>query len=210
MQQRGERRWLEEREDLIRSSRVLLVIASQAMERCHDSRVFRRLERQDSLENAAVLQDCLWAWQWGVPVLPVRRVGDDQVPKELRKKLRFLYSLKMGLPEVGLGTNRKDFFFKISSALAAGIRMGRSKKRKKLPRNVWAAELKMKQWPLLAEYFLRAVKHLQRAKAIIWQRDAKDLVSTDRQMTALNEKLPCLTSHEARGNLGNQKASEGL
>lgn len=28
---------------------------------------------------------------------------DDKVPKELRKKLRFLYALKMGVPEVGLG-----------------------------------------------------------------------------------------------------------
>lgn len=31
--------------------------------------------------------------------------------------------------------------FQISSALAAGIRMGRSKKRKQLPRNVWVTEL---------------------------------------------------------------------
>ena len=149
---------LEEREHLIRTSRVLLVIASQ-----------------DSLENAAVLQDCLWAFQWGVPVLPVRRVSDDKVPKELRKKLRFLYALKMGVPEVGLGTNRKDFFFKISSALAAGIRMGRSKKRKQLPRNVW-------------DFFLRSVKHLQR--------DAKDLVSSDQ--LNIKEKPPSLTTHEAR------------
>lgn len=28
---------------------------------------------------------------------------DNKLPKEVKKKLRFLHTLKMGLPEVGLG-----------------------------------------------------------------------------------------------------------
>ncbi|CAJ1414924.1 unnamed protein product [Effrenium voratum] len=92
--------------------------------------------------------------------------------RELRKKLGFIFALKLGVPEVGLGTNRKDFFFKVSAALAAGIRMGRKTKGKRLPRNMW-------------DFFLRAVKQLNR--------DANEAAEQKAQVAA-----PCLTAGEAR------------
>ncbi|CAE7257576.1 unnamed protein product [Symbiodinium pilosum] len=120
---------------MIRTSRILIVIVSQDC--CFDglSEVAHLWSEEDSLENAAVLQDCVWAFQWGVPVLPVRRVAGGKMAKdddfrEQRRKLRFLFALNMGLPQVGLGTT-------VSAALATGIRSGRSERREQLPRNIW-------------------------------------------------------------------------
>jgi len=120
------------RQDLIQTSRVLLVILSK-----------------ETLENATVLMDCAWAWQWGVPILPVRKappVGlDPQSPEmadvvtvaDLRKKVKFVFSLGLGMPDVGQGANRKDLRNRLTQALARSIRSGRKNKRTQLPKGLW-------------------------------------------------------------------------
>lgn len=110
--------WLKRRQVAIRASHTLIVILSN-----------------DCFENSFVIQDCVWAYLNGVPILPICRSGDYVDLAVLRRQLRFVFALGIGIPTAGPAGNPQELAAAIHRAMVKGLLTARyAKRRKKLPR----------------------------------------------------------------------------
>eukprot|EP00930_Biecheleria_cincta_P042448 TRINITY_DN2920_c0_g1_i1.p1 TRINITY_DN2920_c0_g1~~TRINITY_DN2920_c0_g1_i1.p1 ORF type:complete len:2017 (-),score=451.02 TRINITY_DN2920_c0_g1_i1:62-6112(-) len=163
--------WIQLREETIKTSKILIVVLSK-----------------ESSEDAWILLDCLWAWQWGIPILPVKRpMGYQEASREkqdkemhrIRRRLNFLYGARTGQPDAGQGANRQDFQTRIAQALTIAISGGRKHKKNNLPHG-------------MTDALQRACRHLQKeANALENTRD-----SEAEQTLLKDSKLRALTHAE--------------
>jgi len=106
--------WLQLRRQQILRSSILVVVVSS-----------------DAFDCLTLVQDCLFAWQWGVPIVAVKKSGDRTRLKDLRKKARWVFSRAMDVPNAGQGASRAQLVSTLERTLIKSYRnSGKRKKRR--------------------------------------------------------------------------------